>query len=263
MKTEGITSNVQRSTFNVQRCGFWRGCGSRFVERWKLNVERWTLLFLFIVAAAATAQTTGLYTKPDPAAQGGLTAKVDQALSHAIALHRDHAQCYRAELSDGGKALRFTGMPTGKYDLILITRGGSVYEGVFLGDAAESVQGASRRNLDERIAKADTFFNKAHLHRFGVSDGGDKLWAFIERMRDKEILRQSGEKLNSNLRRFEVVEFTKSADTWTQVNSRHLYREEEPIGEGMAFSSHHFVPTLGNIRVIDSVKDLGSIALAR
>src|SRR4051812_15093945 len=74
-------------------------------------------LFILLGSPFAFSQTANLYTKADPAASGGLTGKVDQSLSHAIALHRDHVLCFRAELSDGGKAFRFTGLPTGKYDL--------------------------------------------------------------------------------------------------------------------------------------------------
>ncbi|HYR57907.1 MAG TPA: hypothetical protein VEO95_04735, partial [Chthoniobacteraceae bacterium] len=189
--------------------------------------------------------------------------KVDQPLTHAIALNHDHAGCHRAQLSADGKAFTFTGLPTAKYDLIFVTKDGAVYEGVELGADAEKLTGTPRANLDVRIAKADTFFNKAKLHRFGLAENGGTLWAFIERVRDKTILKQSGEQLKSNLRRFEVAEFTKAADDWTMVNTRHVYREEAPLGEGMAFAAHRFVPELGNIRVIDSAKELGTITLAR
>lgn len=217
---------------------------------------------LFVFSAFAFGQTLNLYTKPDPGSPGGLAGKTSQSLSHAIALHRDHVSCYRAELSDGGKSFRFAGLPTGKYDLVLITSAGPVYEGVYLGEGADALAGKPRQNLDLRVNKADKFFNKAHLLRFGLTDNGEKLWAFVERLRDQLILKQSGEQLNANLRRFEVIEFSKSADDWTMVNSRHLYREEAPMTPGMPFALHRFLPTLGNIRVIDSVKDLGSIALS-
>ena len=160
-------------------------------------------------------------------------------------------QCFRAQLT--GKDFKFTGLPTGKYDLVLVTKS-TVYEGLELGGDAAKVTGAPLKNLETRLVKADSFFNKAKMHRFGLIDSGEKLVAFVERVRDKTILRQSGEQLMSNLRRFEVVDYVKSTDDWTEAESRHIFREEFKIGEGAEFLHHKNVPELGNIRVIDSVK---------
>ena len=218
-------------------------------------------LSLLMLITGAQAQTENLNTKPVGGAPGGIAGRVGTELTHALALHRDRVQCFRAELSEGGKTFRFTGLPTGKYDLVLITKSGLVYEGLALGDAADKLAVTSRKNLDERVAKADTFFNKARIHRLGLSEDGETLLAFIERLRDKEILRQSGEVLNSNLRRFEVAQYTAAKDNWQQMETRHIYREEAPVGAGMGFFTSRELPQLGNIRIIDSVKDLGIIVL--
>ncbi len=223
--------------------------------------------FLAIAAALASlpevsmAQTANLYTKPHTDAPGGIAGRVDKELTHAIALEHDRVSCYKAELSDGGKAFRFPGLPTGKYDLVLITKAGAVYEGLTLGGDADNVSGAKLKHLQERVTKADTFFNKAQIDRYGVIDGGDRLLAFVERLRDKVTLRQSGDVLDSNLRRFEVIEFDSATDDWQMMTSRHLYREEQPSGPGMPFLKHLCIPEVGNIRVVDTVKDLGTIPL--
>ena len=209
----------------------------------------------------ALAQTTTLYTKPVAGAAGGISGRVEQVLTHAIALNRDRVQCFRAELSDGGKAFRFSGLPTGKYDLVLIAKNDVIYEGLALGEDGDKLTGTPRKNLETRVVKSDTFFNKAQIHRLGFIEDGNKVVALIERVRDKLILKQSGETLNSNLRRFEVADFVKAADDWTLAESRHLYREEAPVGAGMGFCRHAFVAELGNVRIIDTVKELGSIAL--
>jgi hypothetical protein len=215
------------------------------------------------LAASGIAQTTTLYTKPVDGAGGGIAARVDQELTHAIALNRDRVQCFRGEISDGGKAFRLTGLPTGKYDLILVTKSGAIYEGVELGEDASKLSPVSIKNAEDRINKADTFFNKLKIHRTGLIEDGEKQLLFVERVRDKEILKQSGEVLKANLRRLEVVELIKAADDWQFLNTRHVYREEAPVGPGMAFFTHTYVPGLGNVRVIDSVKDLGSIVLPK
>src|SRR5688572_11842321 len=151
------------------------------------------LTFFLALVGAVHAQTANLYTKSDPAAQGGVTGKVDKELTHAIALARDRTRCYKAELSEGGKAFKFSGLPTGKYDLVLIGKGDAVYEGLALGAKAIELTDEQKKHVAIRLNKADSFFNKWKLHRAGVEEDGEKLICFIERMRDKEILKQSGE----------------------------------------------------------------------
>ena len=228
-----------------------------------MNRFRHVFLAALLAFGCATggAQTATLYTKPVAGATGALTGTVSEPLTHAVALHRDRAQCFRAELSGEGRDFKFTGLPTGKYDLLLITKSGVAYEGLALGENAEQIAGTSQTNLETRIAKSDTFFNKSKLHRLGLIDGGEQCLAFIERTRDKTILKQSGEPLKANLRRFEVAEFTRAQDDWTLVETRHLYREEAPLGEGKAFFRHRHLAEIGNLRIIDSPKNLGSLTL--
>ena len=226
------------------------------------HLAKLAFLMLGLSSLQAMAQTANLYTKSVPEAKGGITGSCTEALTHAIALSRDRVACYRGSASDDGKGFTFSGLPTGKYDLVLITRGGVVYEGLFLGETGpETITGPLRKNLEERIAKADNFFNKSILHRFAVTEDGNLILAFVERLRDKLILKQSGETLNSNLRRFEIIDLAKATDNWQMMTSRHIYREEQPVGEGMGFLAHKNVPELGNIRVIDTAKDIGKIVL--
>jgi hypothetical protein len=221
--------------------------------------HRILLAALALAPAAVFAQTANLYTKPAAGAAGGLTGRVDRELTHAIALHHDHKQCFRAGLSDGGKAFRFAGLPTGKYDLVLVAKSGAVFEGLVLGEEP-SIGTEEREHLFKSLNKADSFFNKWQLHRAGSVEGGEKLLLFVERIRDKTILKQSGEQLKSSLRRLEIAEMAKAADDWNFVDSRHIYREEHPLGE-LPFFYHGRIEKLGNVRVIDVVKDLGTIAL--
>ena len=224
-------------------------------------MKAWFLLCFFALVWAVSAQNTKhFYTQPKPGAGGGIIARVDTALTHAIALERDRVSAYKATLSEENTRFHFANLPTGKYDLLLFTKQGTLFEGLYLGDSAESVSGEGRKNLEERIAKADAFFNKYKLHRMGLIEGGSKLLALIEKMRDNETLTGGGEKLNGPVRRFELAQFDKAADTWSFLVNRHLYREEEEAGRS-DFLGSKFVPSLGNLRVIESVKELGSISL--
>ncbi len=230
------------------------------LSRWLCRSLQMAGVMAGMLFAAASAQTSNLYTKPHTDASGGLSGRVDQEVTHALALEHDHVSCYKAELSEGGKAFRFTGLPTGKYDLVFVTKSGAVYEGLALGDDPK-LSPPSQKHLEERVNKADTFFNKAKIVRFGSTNNGETLLVFIERDRDKQILKQSGEVLKANLRRLEVTELEKATDDWQMMTGRHLYREEAELGPGMDFFKHKYIPEIGNVRVIDSNKDLGTISL--
>jgi len=221
---------------------------------------RLLLCFFAFVLSAAAENTKGIYTQTKPDTGGGITGKVASPLTHAIALERDRTSAYKGTLSEENTCFHFANLPTGKYDLLLFTRDRVLFEGLQLGEPADLGVGAERKNLEERVAKADGFFNKYRLHRMGLIDGGAKLLALIERVRDKETLTGGGEKLKGPVRRFELAQFDKAADTWSFLVNRHLYREEDTAGS-VEFLDSNFVAPLGNIRVIESLKDLGAIAL--
>lgn len=224
-----------------------------------------TLLFLLLAMAAASpafAQTGRIYTAPDPAATGAITGRVSAELTHAVAVEHDRVRVYLGNLTDGGRAFRFDHLPVGKYDLVLFEKSGVVYEGLALG-AAPVLSETSSGNLEKRIALADSFFDRAHIHRTGVSTDGETLLVLVERYRSHDVLKQSGEALGQMLRRFEVVELARAEDDWQVSASRHLYREGEPIPFDPQFLKDVNIPPLGDLRLINSLKDLGQIDLPK
>lgn len=214
---------------------------------------------LFLAAALhGFAQAGRIYTAPDPAATGSLKGRTAEPLTHAVAVERDRARVFRAALDDDGRAFRFERLPIGKYDLVLFTRTGTVYEGLALGETLR-LEGASDQNFRRRIDAADGFFNKTQIHRAGLSADGETLLAFVERFRANDVLKQSGEALGQMVRRFEIVELTRAADDWQMSASRHIYREGEPVVP--EFRKTVNLPALGNLRVVREPKDLGEIPL--
>lgn len=216
---------------------------------------------LVFPALPCFAQPGRIYTAPDNSATGGIDGSVPLELTHAIAIDHDRLHVYLADLADGSRAFHFTHLPVGKYDLVLVMKDRAVYEGLALGDPAISLAPVSLKNLQTRVSLADSFFNRYAIHRAGIA--GDRIFAFVERIRDKTILKQSGEKLDADIRRLEIVELEQADDDWQMVTTRHIYRETEPIEENPPFLKHFFVSGLGNIRVVDNVKDLGALALPR
>ena len=84
---------------------------------------------------------------------------------------------------------------------------------------------------------------------------------FVERLRDGQILRGSGEDLNAGLRRLEIIEMHEADDEWQMVRTRHLYREETPRQPGIPFLSHRHLPALGGLRLATTPRNLGTIDL--
>jgi hypothetical protein len=229
-----------------------------------LPIIRILRIFLIFLAAqpSAFAQAGRIYTKPESSVPGAISGRVAAELTHAIAVAHDHTRVFLGELSDSGHAFQFSHLPAAKYDLVLVAKEGVVYDGLDLGPApqANSLPKNSLQNLEKRIAASDSFFNRYQIHRTGLSEDGETLLAFVERYRAEGVLKQSGEALGQMVRRLEIAELTQATDDWQLSNSRHLYREGEPRSAAR-FLRSVYVAALSNIRVVESPKDLGEIAL--
>ena len=172
-----------------------------------------------------------------------------------MAVDSERVKVYRA-LPTGSSHFQFENLPVGKYDLVLVTKDRRVFEGLRLGEEL-TLDTGSRTNLEKRIAKADAYFNRHTIHRLGIVD--DRILAFVERIRDRLILTQGGDVVNSNVRRFEVIELIQAMDDWQMTQTRHVYRQYEPIEKSPPFCRHSFLPALSGIRVVTTIKDLGTI----
>ena len=219
-----------------------------------------SLFAILLIASAAFGQAGRIYTKEAPDDAGALTGRVGTELTHVVAIEHDRTRVYLAALSGGGREFRFAHLPIGKYDLVLFTKSGAVYEGLALGTAPQLSE-PSAKHLQERMAAADGFFNQATFHRTGISEDGDTVLAFVERYRANNVLKQNADALNELVRRFDIIEFTRATDDWQLTTSRHIYREGEPIPKLPQFRKTFQVPALCGIRIITNPKDLGEIAL--
>lgn len=218
------------------------------------------LLLSFFLTPFATADGPGrIYTQPQAGDTAIITGTVKgAALSHAIAVERDRTRVYLAKLDADATGFRFENLPVGRYDLVLVTRDNRVFEGLELG-ADLHLAKQSAANLATGVAVADSFFNRHQIHRSGVGEGGALV--FVERIRDGQILRGSGEVIDANLRRLEIIEFREAGDDWQMVRSRHLFREETPKSAATPFLRHRRLPALTNLRVGANPRQLGTIDL--
>ena len=217
------------------------------------------VLIALLLPLSAFAQAGRIYTKPDPSSQGAITGHLSAELTHAIALEHDRTRAFLGDLSDSGHGFHFAHLPIGKYDLVLVTKTGAIYEGLTMG-SSPSLPEDSLKNAEKRITRADGFFNQVHIHRTGIREDGTTFLAFVERYRANSVLKQSGEALGQMVRRLEIVELTQAGNDWQLTGSRHLYREGEPSESAHFFHSIN-LSNLSNIRVVGEPKDLGEIAL--
>jgi hypothetical protein len=223
------------------------------------------ILFAAMMAAVfpqARADGPGrIYTQPAAADAGILSGSVKGAvLTHALAVERDRTRVYRAVLNGEGTEFRFEKLPVGRFDLVLVTKDNRVIEGLALGPAPDLPEDRVQ-HLAQGVAKADSFFNRHHRQRTGI-EGGVAL-VLVERIRDRRILRGSGEEIDANLRRLEIIELREAGDEWQMVKTRHLLREETPRIKGIPFLVHQHHPALGGLRIASAPRDLGVIDLTR
>ena len=221
-----------------------------------------TLLAIVLAFFSLPARADGpgrIYTAPLTTDSGVISAKVKgAALTHALAVERDRSRVYLAALDPDGAGFRFVNLPVGRFDLVLVTKDNRVLEGLALGPQAALPQDRAK-HLEAGVTKADSFFNRHVCHRGGVADG--IALVLVERIRDGQILRGSGEELNAGLRRLELIELHEADDEWQMVRTRHLYREETPRQPGIPFLTHRHIPDLGGLRVAGSPHDLGILDL--
>jgi hypothetical protein len=202
-----------------------------------------------------------IYTQPDHSQQGGIKGSFPEQLTHAIAVDHERSKVFLGKLSNGGKSFLIEHLPVGKYDLVLVDAYQKVYEGLNLGDGAAISDKISSDHLVQRIAAADGFFNRYIIHRIGISTDGEFAFVFVERIRDTKSLHYNGTAMG-DVRRLEVATLQKAADDWQQTDTRHVYREEEKRLEGVPFLKDFYLPELGNLRVINSVKELPAISIS-
>lgn len=220
------------------------------------------LLAALIATVLPTVRADGpgrIYTKTSDADTGIISGSVKGAvLTHALAVERDRTRVYRAVLDGAGTGFRFEKLPVGRFDLVLVTKDNRVIEGLGLGSAPDLPEDRAK-HLEQGVTKADSFFNRHIRHRTGIE--GEVALVFVERVRDRQILRGSGEEIDANLRRLEIIELREADDEWQMVKTRHLFREETPKIKDIPFLVHQHLPSLGGLRIASAPRDLGVIDL--
>lgn len=214
--------------------------------------------------------STGKYisTKPDPSAKGGIKGTITRPADFIVGVF---ALCpnqpkwsYRATMSGEKKHdFEFTGLPMEKYDLVILTKK-VVYEGLQLCKDESTLTAKDREGIKAKVDKSENFFDQKIIFRLeGKTGKGEKAVGIAAFIRNKESTDNAvGSVFTDHRRSIKVFRMMNVGPGWQMATDREIYVEFLAPGTGPdikdAYRSY-----LGNIRITDSIKDLGEIDLSK
>ena len=214
-----------------------------------------------------TIQSTQLYTPPDPSATGGIhgeLAMTSKPLLKVFALPPDDPRkVYKGEVRDGGKAFEFKGLPTAHYDLVLLFED-EICEGLTLNRDADTLTALDRQKIQTTIQTSEPFFDTKEIHRCeGVTGREGKARGLVQALRARPVTLQDGTvhpEIEIRSLRLALLEDVGPAG-WHLVRTREIVRTEVAGSERKGVLPYRHCPTLGGVRVVEAMKDLGRITL--
>ena len=236
-----------------------------------LTVLAFTLLLaipsLLAGKITGTQQSSRLYTKSDPAASGGMHAKL-AAFAHPVqqvfAIDNGNPKLiYQGTVSEDGKQIQFTGLPSAIYDLVLVASD-RFYEGCRLARDPDTLTDRDRQSIAFTINKSVPFFDTKKIHRCeGMSGRNGKVRCVLQEVRTHPVMLQSGiERTDIQVRSIKLAFLEDVGEVgWQLVKTREIVRTEVGPQDIKGLLPHCYLPGLGGIRVVDTDKDLGELNL--
>jgi hypothetical protein len=216
--------------------------------------------------ATGTKQSSFLYTAPDPAAEGGLHGRVIRPAKPLLNVFAqasdDWKRVYRGTLNAEKNEFRFSGLPVGLYDLVILYDD-CFYEGLSLMRDENTLTDKDLESIKGAIMKSTPFFNEKKIHRCeGTTGYAGKARCLLQEVRTRPITLQSAEvRSDIQVRSLKLVLPEDVGMGWSVVNTREFVRQEVAATDVKGLLPHHFVAELGNIRVIEKIKELGDLSL--
>ena len=214
-----------------------------------------------------TKQSSRLYTQPDASAGGGIRGTVSapaERLEGVFAVAQfEPARVYAGRVGADGRSFEFSGLPTGKYDLMLLYDAFFI-EGFRLCRDTDNLTEADRKSIKATIDRSVPFFDTKVIHRAeGTSGREGKTLCVLQEMRTRPVTLQSAEVRNDiQIRSLKLATLEDvGAVGWHLTNTREIVRQEVGGGHRTGPIEHRNAPEIGNVRVVDSMKDLGTLEL--
>ncbi len=211
-----------------------------------------------------TEQSSRLYTPPDPSAKGGLRFQLTERsspLAGVFAIPQlDQSRCYRAEIQ--GRNGLFRGLPVGRYDLMVVYHD-VFYENILLSRTPDTLTNSDRENIKTTIDKSVPFFNVKTIHRLeGQTGKGGKASLILQDLRTLPVMLQDGsQRRDIQIRSLKLARMEEVHIGWQLVQTREIIRMEVGPDMPKGVLPHRQVSSLGNIRITDTIRDIGTLEL--
>ena len=219
---------------------------------------------LFAGKFTGTQQGSRLYTKPDLSAAGGISGSIaapHKAIVGIFAiLQSDYRKVYSGEVS--GTSFSFGGLPTGKYDLLVVFPD-SFYDGILLYRESSTLTSSDQQSISSNVMRATPFFETKKIHRCeGVTGHSGKARAVLQELRARPVtLQDASVRSDIQIRSIKVMLLEDVNLGWSISETREVIRQEVGGSEMKGILPNYFNARLSNIRVIDTVKDVGALSL--
>ncbi|MBI2440977.1 MAG: hypothetical protein HYV35_06350 [Lentisphaerae bacterium] len=214
-----------------------------------------------------TVQSTRLYTPADPAATGGLKARLSgatQPVQQVFAINNGNPKLvYQGAVSADGQAILFSGLPSAIYDLLLVAPD-RFYEGCSLAREANTLSDKDRSAISTTINKSTPFFDTKKIHRLeGLTGHSGQARGILQEVRTRPVTLQSGEIRTDIQVRSIKLAFLEDVGPagWQLVGTREIVRTEVGPADAKGVLPHTYLSSLGGIRVVDAEKDLNELKL--
>lgn len=224
-----------------------------------------------IVFGQNAPERSRLYKKSDPANTGGIKGSIGSPslpIEEILAVSADDVeQVYEGEIRGPQRnEFQFTGLPVGKYDLVVIYHA-EFHEGLHLNREASSLLPEDLKKINESIQRSEPFFTKKIIHRVeGETGRGQGARAVCTYVRDKgpEVTTAQGDATSGQpkgRRTFKLVLLKDVGPGWQIVRARDLYPVW--VNPSAPLPMQKFSPALCQIRVADQLKDVGVLQLSK
>lgn len=209
-------------------------------------------------------KSEGLYTAPDPAAQGGISLTSPCPVESAFAVPQSNQyHVYKGAIGPDKKEIKFTGLPVAKYDLALICAD-KIYEGFCLNRDDNDLTPGDIKFIELTIGQSIPFFDLKRVERLkGTTGKAGKSTAVLQEMRIGAFLNQNGDIMKGHQLRSLKLAFCEDVGKagWQLFQTREIIRTDVFPEMPHGLLPVKFVESLENIRVTDSVKRLDGITL--
>jgi hypothetical protein len=246
---------------------------------------RSTLLTLLLVLSAAFSARAGLptntptpgatfggeyksnllYTPPDPSSTGGLHFVSSLPLDFAAAIPEGNQEhVYKGTISKDKTQVSFSNLPVARYDLLLMTAD-HFFEGISLNRDEDSLTPTDLASIEEIFSRSVPFMNikRTEIVKGTPGDNGQAT-ALVQWMRaGGNLLNQNGDLMvGHQIRSIRLAFLADVGAGWQVTATREILRTDVFPNMPPGFLAFTYVDALNSIRVVDSVKDIGTLDLS-